>query len=217
MHALRTAWARDVAALAPHARPEAVETVAEDLIRRLAEPHRSYHTAHHVTEVFTALAVLADAEELDSADATIARLAGWFHDAVYDPSAGQGLNELASAALATESLAGLGLPQAAVQRVRGLVLDTSRHELTSDPTAAAFHDADLWILSAPPERYSEYTTQVRREYAAVPEQTFRTGRIAVLQPFLERDSIYATATARDRWEHRARVNLARELESLHLQ
>lgn len=216
MHALRTAWVRDVAELAPEAPPEAVESAGNDLVRRLAEPHRHYHTAQHVAEMIDALQELTEAEELDSSAATIARLAAWFHDAVYDPSAGQGLNELASAELATDRLSGLGARRAHVGLVRDLVLATSSHELTSERTSAAFHDADLWILSAPVERYVQYTDQVRREYAAVPDLAFRTGRAAVLRPFLDRISIYATASARDRWEDRARANLTSELESLHL-
>lgn len=166
--------------------------------------------------MFEALEELVDAGELDPAAATIARLAAWFHDAVYDPSAGQGVNELASAELASDSLSALGVDRAQVRLVRDLVLATSSHELTSERTSAAFHDADLWILSAPTERYVQYTAQVRQEYAAVPDLAFRAGRAAVLRPFLERPSIYATASARDRWQDRARANLVAELESLHL-
>ncbi|HEV7145674.1 MAG TPA: hypothetical protein VGN48_01615 [Pedococcus sp.] len=216
MHPLGTTWARDVAELAPQAPPEAVAAVGNDLVRRLEEPHRSYHTAQHVAEMFEALAELADAGEVDASGATIARIAAWFHDAVYDPSAGQGLNELASAELATASLRGLGVGRAQVELVRGLVLATSSHELTSERTTAAFHDADLWILSSPPDRYAQYVAQVRLEYAAVPDDAFRAGRAAVLRPFLERASIFGTAWARDRWEDRARANLLGELDSLRL-
>lgn len=216
MHALRTAWARDVAVLAPQAQSEAVDAVGDELVRRLAEPHRSYHTVQHVVEVFRALEELADSGEISPVEGTLARLAGWFHDAVYDPSARHAVNELTSAELATDRLSGLGLRQADVGLVRRLVLGTTSHELTGDRTSAAFHDADLWILSAPPTRYAQYLAQVRREYAAVPDQAFGTGRAAVLRPFLERSSIFATATAREGWEDRARANLVGELESLHL-
>jgi predicted metal-dependent HD superfamily phosphohydrolase len=101
-----------------------------------------------------------------------------------------------------------------VEAVRDLVRATTDHDLAAGGLAAAFHDADLWILSAPAERYAEYTRQVREEYAAVPEDAFRTGRAAVLRPFLERDAVYATWPAREQWEERARENLAAELASL---
>lgn len=79
---------------------------------------------------------------------------------------------------------------------------------------AAFHDADLWILSALPERFDEYCAQVRAEYAAVPDEAFAAGRTAVLLPFLRRDTVYATRHARRVWNERARLNLARELSRL---
>ncbi len=48
----------------------------------------------------------------------------------------------------------------------------------------------------------------------MPDDAFRAGRAAILRPFLDRESIYATQTARDRWEGAARANLLRELEVL---
>ena len=39
-----------------------------------------------------------------------------------------------------------------------------------DPLTAAFHDADLWILAAPEQRFDAYCAQVREEYAFVDEQ-----------------------------------------------
>ena len=52
-----------------------------------------------------------------------------------------------------------------------------------DALTAAFHDADLWILSAPQERFDAYCAQVREEYAFVPQDAYRAGRTAVLRPF----------------------------------
>ena len=78
----------------------------------------------------------------------------------------------------------MGLDRDDVQRVHDLVRATTTHELATGGLAAAFHDADLWILSAPPERYAAYTRQVREEYAAVHDDAFLTGRDVVLRPFL---------------------------------
>ena len=41
-------------------------------------------------------------------------------------------------------------------------------------------------------RYDEYTVQVREEYAAVPDDVFASARAAILRPFIDRESIYAT-------------------------
>ena len=213
MPALQTWWTLDIAELAPRAHHDTVAAIGADLRRRLEEPHRSYHTAHHLVELFWALEDLENARELNAREATVARVAGWFHDAVYDP-ASSGDNEIRSAELAARDLQALGFDTDDAKTVRDLVLATQTHELTTDRLRASFHDADLWILSAPPERYAEYTRQVREEYAAVPDDAFRSGRAAILGPFLARETIYATEHAREHWEDAARVNLAAELKEL---
>lgn len=214
MPALITWWKLDLADLAPAAHSDAVQAIGADLLGRWTEPHRSYHTTRHLVEVFWALEDLEQAGALESREATLGRLVGWFHDAVHDPSATGGDNEQASADLAVRDLHALGLAEEDVATVRDLVVATTSHDLPDGGLAAAFHDADLWILSAPPDRYAQYTEQVREEYAAVPDEAFRSGRAAVLRPFLERDSVYATSFAREAWEERARQNLAEELHAL---
>ena len=211
MPALITWWTLDVADLAPGAHSDAVRAVGEDLLRRLGEEHRSYHTARHVVEMFWALEDLEHAGVLTSRESALARVAAWFHDAVYDTTTSGAENEIDSAALAVRDLTALGFATEDVATVRDLVLSTHDHDLTGTPLAGAFHDADLWILSSPPGRYDEYTLQVRAEYAAVPDDVFRAARASILRPFLDRETIYATEFARESWEDAARVNLAAEL------
>jgi predicted metal-dependent HD superfamily phosphohydrolase len=212
--ALITWWKLDLAELAPQAHSDAVLAVGADLLRRWAEPQRQYHTSRHLVEVFWALEDLEKAGEVDAREGAVGRLAAWFHDAVYEPMAAPGANEAASAELAVRDLSALGLDGEDVDEVRRLVLATETHDLPGGGLLAAFHDADLWILSATPERYAEYTAQVREEYAAVPDDAFAAGRSALLRPFLDRDFIYATPAAREQWGERARLNLAGELELL---
>lgn len=211
MPALTTWWTLDVADLAPGAHSDAVQAIGADLMRRLSEEHRRYHTARHVVEMFWALEDLEQAGVVTPRQTALARVAAWFHDAVYDTTSSGGENEIDSAALAVRDLSALGLQTEDVETVRDLVLSTHDHELTGTPLAAAFHDADLWILSSPPGRYHEYTLQVRDEYAAVPEDVFRAARASILRPFLDREAIYATDFARESWEDAARANLAAEL------
>lgn len=214
MPALITWWKLDLGDLAPEAHSDAVQAIGADLLGRWTEPHRRYHTTRHLVEVFWALEDLEEAGALDPREGALGRVVGWFHDAVYDPAATGGDNERASAELAARDLHALGLVGEDVATVRDLVVATTDHDLVLEGLAAAFHDADLWILSAPEDRYAQYTEQVREEYAAVPDAAFRTGRAAVLRPFLERDSVYATDFAREAWEDHARHNLARELATL---
>ena len=215
MPALLTWWKLDVGRLAPHAHSDAVEAVGLDLLRRLEEPHRSYHTARHVVEMSSAIEELEREGVVTDREAALAGVAACFHDAVYDPGAQPGANEADSAELATRALTSLGLDADDVAMVRRLVLATELHEAPPDDGLdAAFHDADLWILAAPEDRFDEYCAQVREEYAAVPDDAFAAGRRAVLEPFLRRDTVYATRHGRRTWGERARLNVARELTRL---
>lgn len=214
MPALITWWKLDVADLAPRAHSDAVLAIGADLVRRLDEEHRRYHTTRHLVELFWALEDLERAHVVSAREAALGRMAGWFHDAIYDPTTPPGDNEIRSAELAVRDLSALGFAPDDIETIRDLVLATQTHELAHDGLPAAFHDADLWILSAPHSRYDEYTTQVREEYAAVPDEVFASARAAILRPFIDRESIYATAFARENWEDAARLNLAAELETL---
>ena len=62
--------------------------------------------------MFWALEDLEDAGELGDREACLARLAAWFHDAVYDPRALPGANEADSARYAVTALRPLGLSAA---------------------------------------------------------------------------------------------------------
>ncbi len=216
MDALRGRWASDMARAVPGADTTAVEAVGEDLLRRWREPHRIYHDVGHLAEVIAAVDTLARTERVGPRGHAAALLGAWFHDAVYavdDP----GGNEQRSAELASESLEGLGAPGVLVERVVGLVLDTADHDLggrVRDPARVLLHDADLWVLAAPVDRFDEYCRQVREEYSRVPASAYGRARTEVLRPFLCREHVYRTRHARSEWEPAARENLARELTRL---
>lgn len=214
MPALIAWWTRDVSALLPGASPEALHDAGADLLLRWREPQRRYHGTRHLVEMFWALEELGDVDVVDPREETLGRVAAWFHDAVYSVADPAG-NEEASAAYASEVLGRLGLGPADVGTVVRLVRASARHELPAgDGLEAAFHDADLWILSADEPRFEEYCRQVREEYAAVPDEAYARGRTAVLQPFLDRERLYATEHADTHWTDAARANLERELSRL---
>jgi predicted metal-dependent HD superfamily phosphohydrolase len=136
------------------------------------------------------------------------RLAAWFHDGVYDgtPDA-----EERSAIWAEEALG--NTPYAA--EVARLVRLTERHDPgPDDPAGQVLCDADLAILAAEPQRYRDYVAGVRHDYTHVPDTDFAAGRRAVLRDLADRDRLFHTAYARERWEPTARANLARELARL---
>jgi predicted metal-dependent HD superfamily phosphohydrolase len=216
MPALITWWTLDVrgvAANAPH--NDVVARAGRALLARWNEPDRRYHTTTHLVEMFGALEELEDAGEINDRQCSVARLAAWFHDAVYDPAARPGANEADSAALARDTLRALSFSNDDIDAIVRLIQLTARHDSdAAEPLDAAFHDADLWILSAPGVRFDGYCDQVREEYAAVPENRYRNGRSAILGPLLHRDRIYRTSHAMHHWETPARINLGRELSRL---
>ncbi|MGB3829924.1 MAG: hypothetical protein WA962_14245 [Ornithinimicrobium sp.] len=219
----RTQWRRDIAAIAPDAGPSLWDAEGLFIIRSWTEPHRVYHSLRHVAEMLAALTRLADRNhELDEAAMAVAHMATWFHDVRYDPRATPGSNEQRSATLARDHLHRLGARDADVDAVEALILMTVSHEVPGAgprPPAApdlldAFHDADLWILSAPTQRYREYARAIRDEYAHVPHELFATGRQHILRGFTARPQIYRTPFAHQFWEDQARANVAAEVEAL---
>ena len=182
--------------------------IADDLLRRYAEPHRRYHTAEHLHHVLVMIDEMADDQDL-----FLVRLAAWFHDAVYAIPVGQVSNEEASARLAIRTLARAGLEQEDLTQVARLVRLTETHVPGArDPEGELLCDADLAILAAPPDAYARYVEQIRTEYAAVPEQGFLAGRLVVLTDLADRE-IFRTAKGR-RLTPAARANLEAEMRTL---
>ena len=182
--------------------------VGEELLRRYAEPHRRYHTTEHLQHVLIMVDELADTQDL-----FLVRLAAWFHDAVYAIPVGQVSNEEASARLAIRTLSRVGLEQEDLNQVARLVRLTETHVPGArDPEGELLCDADLSILAAEPEAYARYVQQIRDEYAAVPEQEFLAGRLAILTELADRE-IFRTAKGR-RLTAAARANLEAEMRSL---
>ncbi len=214
--ALLTAWNQDLARLVPAATREHLTAVGCELLGRWEEPHRHYHRLAHLVELLWALDELEEAGEVASDEALLARVAGWFHDAVYDPTAATGDNEADSRWLATDTLVGLGVASDAVRLVEELIDVTAGHELAVDrPVHRALHDADLWIFAAEPSRFDTYCEQIRREYAHLPHPAYCAARGRVLRSFADREPLYRTEYARAEWEPRALANLGRELARLH--
>jgi predicted metal-dependent HD superfamily phosphohydrolase len=201
---LEVAWQRHVTS---------DRALLDRLLARHREEHRRYHTGAHVAWVIRHVDELASVETIDHLDEVMA--AAFYHDAVYEPT--YPANERASARLARRDLTSIGWDADAAERVASMI-EATEHGATDavgvTGDTAVLLDADLAILGADPAGYSAYVTGVRAEYRHVTDDEWRTGRAAVLEKFLERPTIYSTATARDRWETRARANLTAELAGL---
>lgn len=198
--AFLTKWAELAADLELDAQP--ANDIGFDLAACHTEPHRHYHTMEHIT------AVLAHLDDLHAATPT-ARLAAFFHDAVYDPTRSD--NESQSAELAREVLTAVNRPEA--DDVAAIVLATATHQVPAGAPreTAPFLDADLAILAAERDVYDTYVADIRAEYAHLSDDEFRTGRAIVLQNFLDRTELFFTNAGKAKFEARARANLRREL------
>ena len=172
-------------------------------------PQRHYHTLEHIGEMLKITGKLGRGLphpiELN--------LAVWYHDVVYDPHSKT--NEEDSATVAEEQLASLGVEPHQRAIVQELIL-TTKHDAENNcklAEADVLLDADLAILGASEQRYARFATDIRKEYAWVPEVEYRAGRKAVLEGFLKRPAIYRTAWLLAEGEERERANMTAELES----
>jgi predicted metal-dependent HD superfamily phosphohydrolase len=187
---------------------DAPEGVFAALIERYSEPHRAYHTVQHIADCFQQF----DDAKGDMNSRGAVGLALWFHDAIYEPRAPD--NERKSAQWARAVLEAAGASSLLVTTVENLILATQHDAEPKEHDARIVVDIDLSILGAPEDRYRQYESQIRHEYAWVEDAAFRQGRIAVLRHFFDRPQIYSTERFRAQLEKRARQNIEREMRSL---
>jgi predicted metal-dependent HD superfamily phosphohydrolase len=182
--------------------------LADAVLAAWAEPGRRYHDLDHLRDCLAEL----DGAPADGADRDRVEAALWFHDAIYDPGAGD--NEDRSAEWARRALAELGIRPAVADDVARLVRLTRHTDPASDPSGRLLCDVDLAILGREPEVFDAYDRRIRDEYAWVSEPDFRAARTGVLAGLLARSPLYQTEHFRRRYEAAARTNIGRALKRL---
>ncbi|GAB4578657.1 MAG: hypothetical protein Fur0022_13930 [Anaerolineales bacterium] len=195
--------------------PHTIQALFEQIALAYSTEGRFYHTLAHVGQVLevTEFIIHSGDYHLTSDTYLALKLAAWFHDVVYDPRRND--NEEQSAAWAAQAMEPLNLPASALTTTTHLILTTRNHITSPDALPAQFLlDADLAILGSQPGTYQQYAAAIRQEYAFVPDEAYRAGRVAVLERFLARPRIFFTNKAFSIWETSARENLRREITSL---
>lgn len=177
------------------------------LADKYSEPQRSYHTLEHIQHC---LAQLDGARHL-AEDPDGIELAIWFHDAVFDPEAGD--NELRSAEL-FDSLLGPHLPRERAAHIRRLIRDTEHPNEPEDNDARLMVDIDLSSFALPWDEFMRDTSAIVSECAHISEPRRVAGKRWFLNELLTRPSIYLTAHFRERLETQARSNMERHLRDL---
>lgn len=212
-------WERVIARTAPSADPSGVRRRFAELDAAYRDARRAYHTWTHIGECFGRFDEFRHEAEIDLS-APLVDATEWsilYHDAIYVPGAPD--NEARSADLARGALSDLDVAPDIVTLAVAQILSTAHTRASpTDVEGLAFNlirDIDLAILGAPRERFAEYDTQIREEYAQVPRAAFREGRRRVLASFLRREHIYETRFFRTRLERGARANLGWAIDALY--
>jgi predicted metal-dependent HD superfamily phosphohydrolase len=167
---------------------------------------RHYHTLTHLD---ACLRELDGARELALRPGEV-ELALWFHDAIYRTWRHD--NEQQSAALAARTLRIAAIDT--VERIRQMVLATTHRDDGFAGDTALVADIDLSILGQSEETYAQFERAIRREYWWVTRARYVAGRTKVLRKFLERRAIYQHDRFYEKYEKRARANIAGAIEQL---
>ena len=173
-----------------------------------AERHRAYHTARHIDECLAQF----DEVRVLAAEPFEVECALWFHDAIYEPMSTN--NESRSADWAGAFLQDRGVESIRIGRIRRHILATQHLSALQADDSGLVVDIDLAILGSGPERYAEFETDVRREYRWVPGVVYRKKRAEILASLLDRPRIYHFDALADRFEGRARRNIAAAIRTL---
>ena len=213
---LLSSWMRACAEAGATAAPDDIRETGEALLARWMDPRRRFHDLRHLCDVLSRVDELAE----ETHEPCLVRLAAWYHGAIFDAESKAayaergGENETASAVLAHEQLAALGVPDRCAHRVAQLVTALLRH--APDPAdfdCAVLCDADLGMLAQEPQRYKAYLEDVRAEYAHIPAEDYVRARIVILSKLLSRPSLFSSPLGAA-WEDAARQNIAAELVRL---
>ncbi len=199
-----------VETLGGRAAPSAV--VARGVLAGWEDPARRYHDVEHLGDCLREL----DRATLGARDAAVAELALWYHDVVYLPGASDS-EERSARRLETESRA-LGVAEPDVADAAAIVRATAH---ASSDAGAAPHaaltalvlDIDLSILGREPLRFMDYEYSVEEEHPSVPRRRFIIGRGRFLAALLARPRLFRTEPFHERYEARARSNVAALLAS----
>ncbi len=180
------------------------KNVYELLSQAYTEPQRYYHTQQHIVEC------LAHFDKIQHLlhDPLAVEIAIWFHDLVYDPKASD--NELQSAEL-MKQVCQRFLSKVQLEKVYTWIMETQKHQASTDTDLNYLLDIDLAILGSDSNRFAEYEQQIQFEYAWVEPNTYQVKRKQVLKQFDQMNPIFQTIYFQQRFEKQAKINLKKHV------
>lgn len=187
---------------------DVVNGLFEKLIAKYASPTRYYHTL--VGHIAACIREFGAVRHL-AKDAIATEAALWMHDTYYER--GSRTNEADSARWAVKVFRQSGA-MLDFEKLKQLIMMTKDHCPGNDTDARIVSDCDLAILGKSKRVFTGYESNVRKEYAWVPEDVYRDRRAELLKALLERPQIYYTEFFYEKYEKRARANLRRSIAIL---
>jgi predicted metal-dependent HD superfamily phosphohydrolase len=167
--------------------------------------NRYYHTMYHLDSIFN---LLIDFKKgINDWETIIFSIV--YHDIIYNIQSKT--NEEDSAEFAISRLEKISYPTIKIERCAVQILSTKGHTNSIDNDTDYFLDADIGILGASWEAYTNYFQNIRKEYSIYPTDEYNYGRSKVLNQFLKLDRIYKTNEFYSKFEKNARNNLQREI------
>jgi len=184
------------------------QTMWNEIETCYSAPSRHYHNLGHLEHM------LLELRQIDTRikDLDTALLAVFYHDIIYDPANNN--NEEESAELAARRLDEIAFPKEQIEKCKTMILATKTHNEVPDPDVNYLTDSDLSVLGQRWDIYFTYSNNIRKEYSMYPDLLYKAGRKKVLKHFLERERIFKTEFFFNKYEHRAKENLTREINTL---
>ncbi len=200
---IKSVWMQTANLLSPEAEKE-WKTIAE----KYNNKKRHYHTLQHLTEVYS---LLHEYYQGSIPSTTILSL--FYHDFEYNTLRGD--NEIRSAVCAKNRLEQWNVQDEAIHKIYSMIVSTQTHQTKlEDEEVKIFLDADMAILGADEDTYSDYLQKVRREFSIYPDLLYNRGRKQFLKKTLKAQSIFLTEYFRNKFEKQARINLQNEINQL---
>ncbi|KAG8222066.1 hypothetical protein J437_LFUL000510 [Ladona fulva] len=188
--------------------------------KRYGDEMRTYHNVDHLEKKFLHFETIRS--NLKNPDAVA--LAIFFHYFEYDPKAVD--NEEKNVHMFEKFAKEGGIPKGSplFEEVINLLKSSATHITEEHKTEGAFGtddqhyflDLDMVVLGSPSSVYDEYVQKVRQEYSFLPDKSYSSLRLKVLQTFLQIPNIFSTREFRDKFEDQARLNIKREVDGLKL-
>lgn len=191
------------------------------LYEEYQKSHRHYHNNNHIDYVLNVLTQNKD--RFSNFEA--AELAAYFHDFVYKVDDSCEYNEMLSRDKFIEIISSdnpdivydgngadfktVTLAATMIDCTHGHTLDRVDTSLLSDSEIEdikMFLDADIKILAEPIETVIQFEKDIRKEFSRYDDDTYRKGRVSVLENFLDRPRIFISEIGKE-WEETGRKNL----------